>query len=60
MKLTHLGAQYDFSNAHIETVETTTELCFLGGRFKQRIPQIIMPAKSSHHHLTYRGIHYKA
>ena len=36
MKLTHLGARYTPSNQTLDTVETDTQLSFLGQTFKMR------------------------
>lgn len=58
MKLTHLGASYTPSNRTIDTVETETELSFMGRTYKMRAPQST-PAKSVNHRLTYRGVPYK-
>ncbi|MBE9066408.1 DUF4278 domain-containing protein [Leptolyngbya cf. ectocarpi LEGE 11479] len=57
MKLTHLGASYTPSAQTIETVETDTELCFMGRTFKMRAPKAI-PAQAASRHLTYRGVRY--
>ncbi len=57
MKLTHLGASYTPSTQTIETVETDTELSFMGRTFKMRAPKA-MPAKSAARSLTYRGVGY--
>ncbi len=59
MKLTHLGASYTPSTQAIETVETDTELCFMGRTFKMRAPKAV-PAKPAARSLTYRGIRYNA
>ena len=59
MKLTHLGASYTPSTQTIETIETDTELSFMGRTFKMRAPKA-MPAQSAVRHLTYRGIRYSA
>jgi hypothetical protein len=59
MKLTHLGASYTPASIDIETVETDTELRFLGRSFKMRAPKIA-PPKFPSDYLTYRGVHYKA
>ena len=57
MKLTYMGASYTPSNRTINTIETETELLFLGRRFKRRIPKAVAPRTSSHQ-LTYRGVSY--
>ena len=59
MKLTHLGASYTPSTQTVETIETDTELSFMGRLFKMRAP-IAMPAQPAGHSLTYRGIRYSA
>lgn len=59
MKLTHLGAAYSPSTQAIDTVETDTELSFLGRRFKMRAATV-MPQPAAHRQLTYRGVNYKA
>ncbi|MEO0396098.1 MAG: DUF4278 domain-containing protein [Cyanobacteria bacterium P01_A01_bin.137] len=46
-----MGASY------IKTVETDTELSFMGRIFKMRAPKV-MPARPAGRHLTYRGIRY--
>lgn len=58
MKLTHLGNQYTPVTTDIETVETETELRFLGRTFKRRAPKVVLykfPSDS----LIYRGVNYK-
>ena len=55
MQLTHLGASYTASIQSIETVETDTQLSFLGKSFKMRAP-----VQGHHQQLTYRGIRYSA
>ncbi|MFG6107630.1 DUF4278 domain-containing protein [Leptothoe sp. EHU-05/26/07-4] len=57
MKLTHLGASYTPTAQTIETIETNTELSFMGRTFKMRAPKA-MPAQSAARSLTYRGIRY--
>ncbi len=57
MKLTHLGASYTPSTQTIETVETDTELCFMGRTFKMRAPKA-MPSPPAARSLTYRGVRY--
>ena len=59
MKLTHLGAAYSPSAQTIDTVETDTELSFLGRRFKMRAATAT-PQPAVHRQLTYRGVSYKA
>ncbi|MBX2863120.1 MAG: DUF4278 domain-containing protein [Leptolyngbyaceae cyanobacterium MAG.088] len=59
MKLTHLGASYTPSNQTIETVETDTELSFLGRTFRMRAPKAT-PSKPAARSMTYRGIRYNA
>jgi Domain of unknown function (DUF4278) len=59
MKLTHLGASYTSSDIDIETVETNTELRFLGRSFKMRTQKAVPPQFPSGY-LTYRGVAYKA
>ncbi|MBT9310831.1 DUF4278 domain-containing protein [Leptothoe kymatousa] len=57
MKLTHLGASYTPSAQSIETMETDTELCFMGRTFKMRT-QKLTPAQPAGRKLTYRGVRY--
>lgn len=57
MKLTHLGASYTLSTQAIDTIETDTELSFMGRTFKMRAPKA-MPAKPATRALTYRGVCY--
>ena len=57
MKLTHLGASYTPSAQTIETIETDTELSFMGRTFKMRAPKA-MPAQPATRSLTYRGVRY--
>ena len=59
MKLTHLGASYTPSTQTIETVETDTELSFMGRTFKMRAPKAI-PTQPATRSLTYRGVRYSA
>ena len=59
MKLTHLGASYTASTQSIETVETDTQLSFLGKSFKMRAPKAA-PVQGHRQQLTYRGISYSA
>ena len=59
MKLTYLGASYTPAAQTIATVETDTELSFMGRTFKMRAPKA-MPARPAGRHLTYRGIRYSA
>ena len=59
MKLTHLGASYTASTQTVETIETDTQLSFLGKPFKMRAPKAA-PAQSRRQQLTYRGISYNA
>lgn len=59
MKLTHLGASYTPSTQAIETMETDTELSFLGRTFKMRVLKT-SPVRSASHRLTYRGVSYSA
>ncbi|MEM7065062.1 MAG: DUF4278 domain-containing protein [Cyanobacteria bacterium P01_B01_bin.77] len=59
MQLTHLGAFYKPSHQTIATVETNTELCFMGRTFKMRTPKA-MPIKTTSRCLTYRGVRYSA
>ncbi len=59
MQLTHLGAPYTPSIQSIETVETATQLSFLGRTFKMRAP-IATPAKPIAKSLIYRGVRYRA
>jgi Domain of unknown function (DUF4278) len=59
MKLTFLGASYTANTSMVETVETETELSFLGKRCKMKVTPKL-PQASSREQLTYRGIHYKA
>ncbi len=57
MKLTHLGASYTPSAQTIETIETDTELSFLGHTFKMRAPKAT-PAQPAARSMTYRGVRY--
>ncbi len=57
MKLTHLGASYTPSNQTVETIETDTELSFMGHTFKMRAPKT-MPTQPVGRSLTYRGVRY--
>lgn len=59
MKLTHLGASYTPSNQVVETVETDTQLSFLGRPFKMRVAKAA-PGQHRHQRLTYRGVGYSA
>ncbi|NEQ52707.1 MAG: DUF4278 domain-containing protein [Leptolyngbya sp. SIO3F4] len=59
MKLTHLGATYTPSTNDIETVETNTELRFLGRSYKMRAHNSAS-TRIPGGNLTYRGIRYKA
>ena len=59
MKLTHLGASYTPSTQAIDTIETDTELSFLGRRFKMRTAQST-PQGTANRQLTYRGVSYNA
>ena len=59
MKLTHLGASYTPSTQTIETIETDTELSFMGRTFKMRAPKAI-PAQPAGRRFTYRGVRYSA
>ncbi len=59
MKLTHLGASYTPSTQTVETIETDTELSFMGRTFKMRAPKT-MPVQSAARSLTYRGVRYSA
>ncbi|MBX2864327.1 MAG: DUF4278 domain-containing protein [Leptolyngbyaceae cyanobacterium MAG.088] len=59
MKLIHLGASYTPSIMELETVETDTELTFLGRSFKMRAAKVA-PPKFPQGYLTYRGARYKA
>lgn len=59
MKLTHLGASYTPSTQTVETIETDTELCFMGRTFKMRAPKA-MPTQTAGRQLTYRGVRYSA
>ena len=56
MKLTHLGASYTPSAQTVETIETDTELSFLGHTFKMRAPKAA-PAQPTRS-MTYRGVRY--
>ncbi len=58
MKLNHLGASYTPSTQTVETIETDTELSFMGRTFKMRAPKA-MPAQPTRS-LTYRGVRYSA
>lgn len=59
MRLTHLGASYTPSTQTIETIETETELVFMGRSFKMRAPKGV-PVQSVSRNLTYRGVRYSA
>ena len=59
MKLTHLGASYTASTQSVETIETDTQLSFLGQPFKMRAAKAA-PAQAHRQQLTYRGISYRA
>jgi hypothetical protein len=59
MKLTHLGNQYTRVETDIETIETNTELRFLGQSFKMRAPKATA-CKFPAGYLVYRGARYKA
>ena len=59
MRLTHLGASYAPSTQTIETIETETELFFMGRSFKRRVPKVV-PVQSVARNLTYRGVRYNA
>lgn len=59
MKLTHLGASYTPSTNDIETVETKTELRFLGHGYKMRTHNATL-TRIPEGKLTYRGARYKA
>ncbi len=59
MKLTHLGASYTPSTQAVETIETDTELSFMGRTFKMRAPKA-MPTQPAGRSLTYRGVRYSA
>lgn len=57
MKLSHLGAQYTRSTMSVDTVETDTQLSFLGQRFKLR-RAVAAPPVARRQQLTYRGVRY--
>lgn len=59
MKLNHLGKTYTASHQTIDTVETDTELSFLGRTFKMRTAKTA-PSKFPSGYLTYRGVSYRA
>jgi Domain of unknown function (DUF4278) len=59
MKLQFLGSTYDLPSTTVETVETDTQLSFLGRSFKQREAKHNSP-KFPAGYLTYRGAQYKA
>ncbi len=59
MQLTHLGAPYTPSTQSIETIETATQLSFLGRTFNMRAP-ISIPARPTSNNLIYRGVRYRA
>ena len=59
MKLTYHGASYTPSAQTVETVETDTELSFMGRTFKMRAPKAT-PTQPAGRSLTYRGIRYTA
>ena len=56
MRLTYLGASYVPST---QTIETETELLFMGQPFKMRVPKRV-PVQSAARNLTYRGARYSA
>jgi Domain of unknown function (DUF4278) len=58
MKLQFLGSNYDLPATTVETVETGTELSFLGRSFKQRSVKSKTPQFPTEY-LTYRGVNYK-
>ncbi|MBE9064271.1 DUF4278 domain-containing protein [cf. Phormidesmis sp. LEGE 11477] len=58
MQLTYLGQRYTASSASIDTIETNTELQFMGCPFKRRVPAA-MPAQAPKHHMIYRGQSYR-
>ena len=59
MQLTHLGQKYTASITEIATIETDTELRFMGKSFKRRVPAN-QPPKFPNGRLTYRGVKYEA
>ena len=56
MQLTHLGQKYTASTTEIATIETDTELRFMGKSFKRRVPAAV-PSKTPRQ-LSYRGVNY--
>jgi Domain of unknown function (DUF4278) len=59
MKLQFLGSTYTQPESTIETVETNTELSFLGRSFKMRATTANQPSFPAGY-LTYRGVSYRA
>jgi len=57
MQLTHLGQHYTASSTSIATIETDTELQFMGRMFKRRVPAV-PPVQVSTRHMVYRGQSY--
>ena len=58
MQLTHLGQRYTASSASIATIETATELQFMGRTFKRRVPAAASSVQAPKRHLVYRGRAY--
>ena len=59
MQLTHLGQKYTSTTPELPTIETDTELRFMGWSFKRRVPANL-PPKFPNGYLTYRGVKYEA
>ncbi|MEO0760048.1 MAG: DUF4278 domain-containing protein [Cyanobacteria bacterium J06648_16] len=59
MKLSHLGATYNYTPRQIETVETDIECQFLGKTAKLRIPKQPLNHRNQDM-LKYRGVSYRA
>ena len=57
MQLTHLGQRYTASSASIATIETATELKFMGRTFKRRVPAASL-VQAPKRHMVYRGRAY--
>lgn len=57
MRLTHLGQHYTASTLAIETVETETNLQFMGRTFKRRVAKS-KPTQPRRRQMAYRGVSY--
>ena len=57
MQLTHLGQRYTASSTSIATIETATELKFMGRTFKRRVPAA-SSVQAPKRHMVYRGRAY--